>query len=141
MHNPTVFWLDAHYSRGGAPSAKGKYDPPLMFELSSILALGDPRHVVLIDDARCCGAEPGWPTLEEIERAVADAQLGLAVDSGGHHPDFASAAIDRAAIAALSGEHVRITAQLAGKRRGRCASLSRGPPSRRPGSYFWDRRL
>ena len=77
---PTLFWLDAHYSRGGAMSARGRYDPPLTFELGAILRLRDPRHVILIDDARCLGAEDGWPTLEELERLVHDSELDLAVE-------------------------------------------------------------
>jgi hypothetical protein len=80
LDRPTLFWLDAHYSRGGAPSAKGKYDPPLMFELGAILALHDPRHVVLIDDARCCGVEAGWPTVAELEALVRSSGLDLALE-------------------------------------------------------------
>jgi hypothetical protein len=92
LGKPTLFWLDAHYSRGGVPSARGKYDPPLLFELDAILALREPRHVILIDDARLCGTEPGYPPLAEIERVVQAADLGLVVSAEGdivriHAPD------------------------------------------------------
>jgi hypothetical protein len=41
------------------------------------MRLRDPRHVVLIDDARCCGVEAGWPSVEELERLVRDSGLDL----------------------------------------------------------------
>ena len=78
ISQPALFWLDAHYSRG--MTAKGKYDPPLLYELQTVLGLGDGGHVVLIDDARLCGSEPGYPSLGEIERAVRECGLELAVE-------------------------------------------------------------
>jgi len=80
LEQPTLFWLDAHYSAGGVTSAKGKYDPPLLYELEAILGLREPRHVVLIDDARLFGAEPGYPALDAIERAVTESGLALDVE-------------------------------------------------------------
>ena len=76
----TLFWLDAHYSRGGVISARGRIDPPLLFELESILALRDPRHVVLVDDARLFGVEEQYPRLEEIRSLVAASDLDLVVE-------------------------------------------------------------
>jgi len=80
LTRPTLFWLDAHYSCGGVTSAKGKYDPPLLYELKAILGLREPRHVVLIDDARLFGTEPSYPALDAVERVVRESGLGLEVD-------------------------------------------------------------
>jgi hypothetical protein len=80
IDRPALFWLDAHYSRGGVISAKGRVDPPLLFELQSILSLRDSRHVVLVDDARLLGVEPGYPSLDEIEKLVSASGLDLTIE-------------------------------------------------------------
>ena len=64
-----VFWLDAHYCRG--PSARGNRDTPILEELDAILQHSLRTHVVLIDDARCFGSFPGYPSLEEIRQLIA----------------------------------------------------------------------
>jgi hypothetical protein len=61
---PVLFWLDAHYS-GGA-TARGIQDTPIVQELELIFKPGSPRHVILIDDARLFGEDPGYPTLEAL---------------------------------------------------------------------------
>jgi hypothetical protein len=81
LDEPTLFWLDAHYSRGGVISAQGKLDPPLLAELQSILALRDVDHVILVDDARLLGEVEGYPPLREITNLVAASGLGLVVES------------------------------------------------------------
>ncbi len=80
LDRPTLFWLDAHYSAGGVTSAKGKYDPPLLYELEAILALREPRHVILIDDARLFGVDLGYPAVAAIEKAVKESGLPLEVE-------------------------------------------------------------
>jgi len=67
LHEPALFWLDAHYSAG--ITAKGEVDTPILKELSAILA-GAPNHILLIDDARCFGSDPAYPTIEEVTRLV-----------------------------------------------------------------------
>lgn len=67
LEGPVLFWLDAHYSEG--VTAQGPHDPPLQFELEAILARGE-RDVILIDDARLLGQNPGWPSVDEVERIV-----------------------------------------------------------------------
>lgn len=94
LDEPTLFWLDAHYSRGGVISARGRYDPPLAFELQAILALRDSRHVILIDDTRLLGRTVGYPTLEQITELVSRSGLDLIVESERdilriHRPDSA----------------------------------------------------
>jgi hypothetical protein len=66
---PVLFWLDAHYSAG--ITARGEADTPILDELATILA-SPLRHVVLVDDARCFGADPAYPTIDELRQFVRD---------------------------------------------------------------------
>lgn len=74
IHQPTLFWLDGHYS-GGA-TARGIESTPIKHELAHIAEhehVG--QHVVVIDDARLfCGAD-GYPTIGET-KALAE-KLGF----------------------------------------------------------------
>jgi hypothetical protein len=65
IDQPTLFWLDGHYSSG--ITAKGKKDTPIMEELSNILSCRDKGHVIVIDDARMFGKNKAYPSLEELE--------------------------------------------------------------------------
>jgi len=65
---PALFWLDGHYSAG--KTARGMEDTPVLRELEHIFSSHIPRYVILIDDARCFGTNPGYPTLETIETFV-----------------------------------------------------------------------
>jgi hypothetical protein len=70
---PVLFWLDAHYSGGplrGATSARGEKDTPILEELDHILGAAEPRHVVVIDDARLFGTDPAYPTLDAVAAFV-----------------------------------------------------------------------
>lgn len=61
---PTLFWLDGHYSAG--ETAQGEQDTPIWQELQHILDAPDLGHVLLIDDARLFGTDPGYPTVDEL---------------------------------------------------------------------------
>jgi len=91
---PALFWLDGHYLPG---SARGDKDTPICDELDQILNASEARHVIIIDDARCFGADPAYPTMAVLEAhvlakranahiVVADDMiritLGTAVDAG-----------------------------------------------------------
>ena len=65
---PALVWLDAHYSRG-AGTAHGLEATPILRELRHILST-PAQHVILIDDARCFGYEPGYPTLRDVRRFI-----------------------------------------------------------------------
>jgi hypothetical protein len=67
LADPALFWLDGHYS--GGITAQGKKVSPVVEELQTILASNLP-HVILIDDARLFGTDPGYPSLEEVESLV-----------------------------------------------------------------------
>ncbi len=60
-----LFWLDAHYSRGD--TARGAEDTPILRELSTIARHCRKDHVILIDDARCFGADPAYPEIGSLE--------------------------------------------------------------------------
>lgn len=63
-----LFWLDGHYS--GGSTALGKYVCPLIFELAAIAKHKRNDHIILIDDARLFGVDPGYPTLQEAQASL-----------------------------------------------------------------------
>lgn len=64
LDEPSLFWLDAHYS--GGDTAKGPTDTPIEEELGLILGHHIDGHVILIDDARHFVGENDYPTVEEV---------------------------------------------------------------------------
>ena len=78
---PALFWLDGHYSCGD--TARGAGDTPVKEELRAIFQPGSPRHIVLIDDARCFGVHPAYPTLEQVRALVQAARPGWQVEVHG----------------------------------------------------------
>lgn len=83
LDQPTLFWLDGHYSAG--ITAKGDKITPIFEELEHILSAPVRNHVIVIDDARLFGTDPGYPDLEELIRFVRahkpDAEIEVADDS------------------------------------------------------------
>jgi len=69
LNEPALFWLDGHYSAGA--TARGSTESPIWNELQQILTSQVRGHVILIDDARCFGRDPGYPMLDEIRHYVA----------------------------------------------------------------------
>jgi hypothetical protein len=69
IHNPVLFWLDAHYSAGF--TSKGNLYTPIKVELDSILRHPlNKEHVILIDDARCFNGDDDYPTIDELKQFV-----------------------------------------------------------------------
>ena len=68
IKTPCLFWLDGHYSAG--VTARGEKDTPIVEELSQIFSSSDIGHVIVVDDARCFGVEPGYPTDKELREFV-----------------------------------------------------------------------
>lgn len=60
---PALFWLDGHYS--GEGTAHGIEATPIKRELLALTGVKD-RAVVAIDDARCFGSDPAYPTREQL---------------------------------------------------------------------------
>tara|TARA_B100000965_G_C19465802_1_gene701814 strand:+ start:278 stop:901 length:624 start_codon:yes stop_codon:yes gene_type:complete len=61
---PTLFWLDGHYSAG--VTAKGSKETPIIEELQQIFENFNEEYVIIIDDARCFGIDPSYPSIEYI---------------------------------------------------------------------------
>ena len=78
INRPTLFWLDAHYS--GGITARGPRDTPVCEELDACLRAKHPGHVILIDDARCFGVDPAYPTIESLTELVTKRKPNLDVD-------------------------------------------------------------
>jgi hypothetical protein len=68
LDRPTLFWLDGHYSAGN--TAKGEKETPIFEELGAILKAKIRNHIIIVDDARCFGADSGYPTLAELTSFV-----------------------------------------------------------------------
>ncbi len=67
LDQPALFWLDAHYSAG--VTSRADKDTPVLDELNHILR-DRFRHIVVIDDARCFGADPAYPSIEQLREFV-----------------------------------------------------------------------
>lgn len=83
INQPSLFWLDGHYS--GGETARGKGDTPIYMELGHILRAPDLGHVILIDDAHCFGNDPGYPSLDELKSFIralrGDVEISVQNDS------------------------------------------------------------
>ncbi len=102
-HNPTLFWLDAHWCI--ADDAAGEASQcPLLAELRAIGKLR-PDSVILIDDARlflCVPPAPHdvsqWPSfsdiLAELTRLAPDHELCVVNDVIAFYPSCAKAALE-----------------------------------------------
>lgn len=77
LDRPALFWLDGHYSAGD--TARGDKDTPVLDELAAILDVKTVSHIIVIDDARCFGSDPAYPTIAEITAFVAARRPDLAV--------------------------------------------------------------
>ena len=63
-----IFWLDGHYSAG--VTAMGEQATPIFKELTHIFADDKREHIIIIDDARCFGTDPDYPSLESLSEFV-----------------------------------------------------------------------
>lgn len=68
LTEPTLFWLDGHYSGGG--TAKGGLETPVSMELEAILQSPIYGHVILIDDLRCFNGTHDYPHLDELLASI-----------------------------------------------------------------------
>lgn len=68
LSGPALFWLDGHYSEG--ETAQGSKDTPVFEELEHIFNARRDGDVILIDDARCFGTYPSYPTLDELRKFI-----------------------------------------------------------------------
>ena len=68
INQPTLFWLDAHYSGGN--TAKAESETPIINELNLILNHKSINHVILIDDARCFIGKNDYPTINMLKNYI-----------------------------------------------------------------------
>ncbi|MHA2063975.1 MAG: hypothetical protein ACXABY_06275 [Candidatus Thorarchaeota archaeon] len=73
IHQPALFWLDAHHSGGRIARTKGLIETPVLDELTNILK-HPYDHIILIDDAnyyRKYGEKiPEYPTTKDLKNLV-----------------------------------------------------------------------
>jgi len=62
------FWGVLYYSAG--ETAKGDKDTPIYEELTHIFNSKQRGHVVIIDDARCFGTHPAYPSIDELGKFI-----------------------------------------------------------------------
>jgi hypothetical protein len=67
LRQPALFYLDGHYTH--RDTARGVKDTPIYEELAHIFGHGL-RHVIVIDDARCFGSDPSYPSMQELRHFV-----------------------------------------------------------------------
>ena len=83
LDQPALFWLDGHFS--GAKTAKGETDTPIYQELRHIFDVHNAKHVIMIDDARCFGQDPAYPSIEALHSFIIsknpDARIEIVDDS------------------------------------------------------------
>ena len=68
INQPTLFWLDGHYSAG--ETAQAAKDTPIFEELQHIFDTPDRGHVIIIDDARCFGSYADYPSIEQLNEFI-----------------------------------------------------------------------
>ncbi len=68
INQPVLFWLDGHYSEG--ITAQGDKDTPIYEELTHIFNANLNTAVIIIDDARCFGSDPAYPSIQELSDFV-----------------------------------------------------------------------
>lgn len=83
LDRPTLFWLDGHYSAG--MTARGAKDTPIFEELGHIFNSSMKDYAIVIDDARLFGADPAYPTMQELKDYIKshrpDAVVSVDTDS------------------------------------------------------------
>jgi len=69
LSSPALFWLDAHWSRDlGYPITDAAICPVL--EEIEHIGTDEPNHVVMVDDFRLFGVEKGWPSKDNVKKAL-----------------------------------------------------------------------
>jgi len=63
-----LYWLDGHYSAGITGS--GESYCPIMAELAAIYGYARAAFVIVIDDARCFGSDPAYPTVSAVRERI-----------------------------------------------------------------------
>ncbi len=67
--DPALIWLDAHWSPDLKYHCFDQVICPVLDEIK-IISASDQGHVILVDDFRLFGKEPGWPNFDEVKKAL-----------------------------------------------------------------------
>lgn len=78
IDQPALFYLDGHYSAG--ETARGVKDTPIFEELDHIFSAPEQGHVLIIDDARCFGTDPAYPSIEELSSYINKCRPSLEIE-------------------------------------------------------------
>ena len=70
ISQPALYWLDGHYSAGITGS--GPLECPVMAELDAIYKLSTAPFMIVIDDARCFGHDPAYPSMTDFRKRIAE---------------------------------------------------------------------
>jgi hypothetical protein len=81
IKEPSLFWLDAHYSAG--ITAKGEKNTPVFQELETILNHPVRNHVILIDDAVSFVGEHDYPRIEALDELIKKKNPNYALEVSG----------------------------------------------------------
>ncbi len=68
LNQPTIFWLDGHYSGGN--TARGDLECPIYNELRAIFNSKINNHIILIDDARLFNGYNDYPNFIDLEKYI-----------------------------------------------------------------------
>lgn len=68
ISQPVLYWLDGHYSAGITGS--GTLECPVMAELDAIYQLSTETFIIVIDDARCFGHDPAYPSITDLRQRI-----------------------------------------------------------------------
>lgn len=78
IHEPSLFWLDAHYC--GEGTARGNKDTPIMKEINYLIKVQKYCHIVLIDDARLFDGTHSYPTYKWFKSHIEKKWKGMKVE-------------------------------------------------------------
>ncbi len=77
LSKPTLFWLDAHYSRG--VTAKAELDTPILKELEIIIRSKIKGCIILIDDAVLFNGTNDYPTILRVSEIANNNNMSFEV--------------------------------------------------------------
>ncbi len=69
LTGPALIWLDAHWSPDLRYHCFDKVICPVLEEIDVISEFSK-DHVILVDDFRLFGKEPGWPSFDVVKKAL-----------------------------------------------------------------------
>lgn len=79
IKEPTLFWLDAHYSKG--ITAKGDLNTPILEELRVIINHFIKEHLILVDDASSFIGKNGFPTISNLKKYILKLYPNLVIET------------------------------------------------------------